>query len=40
MIKDTMKTLSDEKAILLYDYNNRERETDLVAAAELGAFCG
>ena len=34
MIDDAIKALSEGKVICLYDYDNRERETDLVFAAE------
>jgi 3,4-dihydroxy 2-butanone 4-phosphate synthase len=34
MIDDAVKALREGKVICLYDYDNRERETDLVFAAE------
>ncbi len=34
MIEDAVKALRQGKVICLYDYDNRERETDLVFAAE------
>jgi 3,4-dihydroxy 2-butanone 4-phosphate synthase len=34
MIDDAIKALRDGKIICLYDYDNREKETDLVVAAE------
>jgi 3,4-dihydroxy 2-butanone 4-phosphate synthase len=34
MIEDAIKALREGKIICLYDYDNRERETDLVFAAE------
>jgi 3,4-dihydroxy 2-butanone 4-phosphate synthase len=34
MIDDAIKALKEGKVILLYDYDNREAETDLVVAAE------
>jgi 3,4-dihydroxy 2-butanone 4-phosphate synthase len=37
MIDDAVKALGQGKVICLYDYDNRERETDLVFAAEFSS---